>query len=233
MYGNSALMKAAYWGMFDVAKYLQCMGADKEQTNDDGLTALHLAAQVSYYTLFISLRSVVISLCVLTISHLYNPMSSSPMFLCCQDGRYEVVKYLLEQGARVDARNPHGWTPLTFASNFGHLEVVKYLWFRGADVNIKDTDGMTPVYFAGRNGHIKVVRFLATAGADIESEDSEGKNLSTVGKTPILRAMTQRFSFRKDLDLLMDARRYTPPPSFVVVFFYFFFYFFVFLYFLP
>ena len=123
-----------------------------------------------------------------------------------------MVKYLLEQGARVDARNPHGWTPLTFASNFGHLEVVKYLWFRGADVNIKDTDGMTPVYFAGRNGHIKVVRFLATAGADIESEDSEGKNLSTVGKTPILRAMTQRFSFRKDLDLLMDARRYTPPP---------------------
>ena len=49
MYGNSALMKAAYWGMFEVAKYLQCMGADKEQTNDDGLTALHLAAQVGRY----------------------------------------------------------------------------------------------------------------------------------------------------------------------------------------
>ena len=84
MYGNSALMKAAYWGMFDVAKYLQCMGADKEQTNDDGLTALHLAAQVSYYTLFISLRSIiniVISLCNLTISRLYNPMSSCPIYL--------------------------------------------------------------------------------------------------------------------------------------------------------
>jgi ankyrin repeat protein len=45
MYGNTALIKASYYGKYPVVKFLQLRGADLEAKNDDGLTALILAAQ--------------------------------------------------------------------------------------------------------------------------------------------------------------------------------------------
>ena len=123
-----------------------------------------------------------------------------------QDGRFECVKYLVEHGAKVETRSKIGWSALTSAANFGHLEVVKYLWFRGADVNSKDSDGLSAVYFAGRNGHMNVVRFLATAGADMLTQDKAGRSVADVGRTKLIRAFSQKFTMRKDLDLLMDAR---------------------------
>ncbi|MCZ9954779.1 ankyrin repeat domain-containing protein [Brachyspira hyodysenteriae] len=79
-----------------------------------------------------------------------------------ENGHLEVVKYLLDSGADVNAKYNDTWhskTALMFASEKGHLEVVKYLIDKGADdLNIALTS-------AAKNGHSEVAEFLKSKGA--------------------------------------------------------------------
>lgn len=60
-------------------------------------------------------------------------------------GHLEMVKYLVEKGADVNAKAEFCRdTALHSAAAGGNLEMVKYLVEHGADVNAKDDDGRTP-----------------------------------------------------------------------------------------
>ena len=60
---------------------------------------------------------------------------SAPLLLAAGQGRLDVVRYLLNEGADVNARELHGNTALTEATYYGHASIVKELLLRGADVN--------------------------------------------------------------------------------------------------
>ena len=60
---------------------------------------------------------------------------STPLFLAAGGGRLEGVRYLLDQGADINAREQQGNTALTEATYYGHIEVIKELLLRGADIN--------------------------------------------------------------------------------------------------
>ena len=45
----------------------------------------------------------------------------------CGGGHVDVVRFLLEQGASLEAHNEHGYTPLMTAACAGHVEVAKIL----------------------------------------------------------------------------------------------------------
>ena len=53
------------------------------------------------------------------------------------NGHFEIVKYLLQNGADVNATCKYKETTLKVASKKGHLEIVKYLVENGADENDK------------------------------------------------------------------------------------------------
>src|SRR5213592_3871658 len=59
----------------------------------------------------------------------------APLFLAAGEGRLDAVRYLLDEGADVNARQRHGNTALTEATYFGHISIMKELLVRGADVN--------------------------------------------------------------------------------------------------
>jgi uncharacterized protein len=64
------------------------------------------------------------------------------LMLASQEGRVEVVRLLLEKGARVNVKEDgYGRTALILASRNGHTDVVKSLLEKGADVNIKQHNG--------------------------------------------------------------------------------------------
>ncbi|HVS20342.1 MAG TPA: ankyrin repeat domain-containing protein [Pyrinomonadaceae bacterium] len=65
----------------------------------------------------------------------------APLYLAAGEGRLDVVRYLLDNGANVSAREKLGGTALNEAAYYGHLEVVKELLFRGAEVNAIGDDG--------------------------------------------------------------------------------------------
>src|SRR5574342_398649 len=85
----------------------------------------------------------------------------TPLCEITRSGHLEMIKYLISQGADINKGNH---TPLCIASECGHLEVVKYLLSHGADIN-RGND--TPLCWASESGHLKIVKYLTSQGADI------------------------------------------------------------------
>jgi len=69
----------------------------------------------------------------------------------------EVVKKLLEKGAKVDSTDGTKTTALNFAANENNLEIVKLLLEAGADPTIKDMAGENAIDKAKKKGHRKVL----------------------------------------------------------------------------
>ncbi len=63
-----------------------------------------------------------------------------------------VVRWLLEQGAEVDARSPNGTTPLMMAAGYGGLSGAEALIAAGADVTLRNDHQMSAADFARRAG---------------------------------------------------------------------------------
>ena len=64
-----------------------------------------------------------------------------PLFLAAGKGRLDAVRYLLDEGADVNAREISGATALTEAAYSGKLDIVRELLSRDADVNAVSGDG--------------------------------------------------------------------------------------------
>ncbi|KAK7024829.1 ankyrin repeat-containing domain protein [Favolaschia claudopus] len=61
--------------------------------------------------------------------------SENALHRACSLGHMEMIKLLLERGARLEARGHYG-TPLGFAIRTGNVEVIRFLLEKGADANV-------------------------------------------------------------------------------------------------
>ncbi len=78
----------------------------------------------------------------------------------------DVFKFLVSQGANVNADLANGETPLFRAIGTGHLIVVKRLIDEGADVNHVIADGSTPLSYARQKADPDIIRMLKRFGAE-------------------------------------------------------------------
>ena len=88
----------------------------------------------------------------------------SPLFLAAGEGRLDAVRYLLDQGADVNAREYGGRTALTEAAFSGNASVIKELLLRGADLNAI-SDAGTPLDVAIKTNHAPAIDLLKHYGA--------------------------------------------------------------------
>jgi len=77
--------------------------------------------------------------------------SNAPLFVAAGEGNQDVVRYLLDEGADLEARDSSGATALAEAAYYGHLGVVKELLLRGADINSVGRGGTALDLAASRN----------------------------------------------------------------------------------
>ena len=119
----------------------------------------------------------------------------TPLIIASRNGDADLVKLLVEAGAKADLAGPDGLTPLMAAASSGSSDVVEFLINAGADVNRKSNDRFTPLHFASSQINDDVVKLLIEAGAN---PNAENKN----GTTP-LQAATGRGSRKIVEDLLM------------------------------
>jgi hypothetical protein len=80
-----------------------------------------------------------------------------------RNGHFEIVKFLLENGANVNAMEDYA---LCSAAENGHFEIVKFLLENGANVNVLDDYSLR---WAARNGHFEIVKFLLENGANVHA----------------------------------------------------------------
>jgi len=93
----------------------------------------------------------------------------SPLMAACRSANLKVIEFLLQNGARVDFRNPTGETALIIASAKGDLETVLLLRKYGADTRLKDNTGRDAAIRAAEKGNFEIAELLATPDESQES----------------------------------------------------------------
>jgi ankyrin repeat protein len=94
-------------------------------------------------------------------AHIRRDVLSDAVFAAARNGHTEVVEYLLDRGAQIDAKGVFGATGLHWAAINGHRKTVEFLIARGASLTIRDErfDG-TPEGWANEGGHADLADLL-------------------------------------------------------------------------
>jgi ankyrin repeat protein len=74
----------------------------------------------------------------------------------CANGHLEVVKFLVENGADIEAKDKSGRTPILLNSS---TDIAKYLVSKGADFKITSKDGYSVLHQAAFYGKIELLKF--------------------------------------------------------------------------
>ena len=86
----------------------------------------------------------------------------------------EVLRTLLDAGAKVNVTSNDGVTALMLAADEGHVNNVQLLIKASADINARDKSGKTALQYAQEKEHRVIVRLLKEHGA-ITFENREEK----------------------------------------------------------
>jgi len=89
--------------------------------------------------------------------------------------RLDIVKYLVESGADINASNNEGTTPLYAAVIRKYYGIVTYLLENGANPDTCANTGFTPLTFSITRNDINMVILLLDHGADKEYRHMNGR----------------------------------------------------------
>ncbi len=90
------------------------------------------------------------------------------MIAAAEHGELPVVRQLLADGARIDARDQRGRSALLAATHRNRIDVARFLIQEGADVNAKDFIQDSPYLYAAAEGRIEILKMTLGAGADLK-----------------------------------------------------------------
>jgi len=76
------------------------------------------------------------------------PGGMTPLLYAARDGRVEVARILVSNGANIEKRDPNDITPLLMAISNNQVELAKFLVERGAQINVIDWYGRSPIWQA-------------------------------------------------------------------------------------
>jgi ankyrin repeat protein len=106
----------------------------------------------------------------------YSPDGYPPLGLAAFFGQPEVVEFLVEQGAGVNAesQNQMRVRPIHAAVARRDLNIVRMLLEHGADVNVRQQMGFTPLHSAALHGDRGMIELLLQHGADATAQADNG-----------------------------------------------------------
>jgi ankyrin repeat protein len=146
------------------------LGADVNQTDDEGYTPLIFAAVE---------EDLAMVRCLLkdlgADVHQADHEGTSPLYIAAEEGKMAMVQCLVKElHADVNQGDRGGRTPLKNATETGNLAMVRCLVKDlHADVNKADDLGRTPLQVAALQGDLAMVRVLEELHADVNNTDHE------------------------------------------------------------
>uniref|UniRef100_W8BSA2 Tyrosine-protein kinase n=1 Tax=Ceratitis capitata TaxID=7213 RepID=W8BSA2_CERCA len=139
-----------------VGELLKCGYRNVDAKNQDGQTALHLAA--------IHSDDVILKLILATDVNVncMDAFGNMPLHYACRTKPDFFIRNLIDAKANVQGRNiKNGYVPLHEASKHGNLEAVKVLLESNAPLLPRTTSGEFPIDLAREAGQDAVVDFLS------------------------------------------------------------------------
>jgi ankyrin repeat protein len=154
--GGTLLKTAVLCRRVELMRLLLARGADVNQANDYGNTALHLAAGRGHEEIVLTLLS-----SGADISR-KGYRGKTPLMDASLRGHVAVVRLLLRSmgGGGLDERNEDGITALWYACLYGNADVLRALLLAGADHNIAHSDARTPLQVAEEEEHHECVALV-------------------------------------------------------------------------
>lgn len=147
--GETALMLALREKSLDVSAFLMTRAdLDLEQTARNGDNAMMIAAWTGNLA---AVKALV------DRGAQVNKPGWTPLHYAAANGHLDVMRYLLEESAYIDAESPNRTTPLMMAAWLGHIYAVKLLLEEGADASLRNDKGMDVIDFARAGEHPDIV----------------------------------------------------------------------------
>ena len=106
-----------------------------------------------------------------------HPGTDSPLHLSIYKEYPLLTKWLLINGADVNATNETNLTPLYYAIIKQNIPVIHALLDKGANINVKVVSGETPLHYAAMSNNINIIDILLDRGAAIDAKTSLGTPL--------------------------------------------------------
>lgn len=92
------------------------------------------------------------------------------MLYACNEGKFEVVKYLAQQGCSLDTTDDDGVSVMGYALFNGHKKLAIWLIENGANVNLADNWGKTAFAQACWKGSLAIAKLLQQHGCDCNQQ---------------------------------------------------------------
>ena len=104
-----------------------------------------------------------------------DPQNITPLHWAAINAHVAACRYLLEQGAEVDALGGDlVATPMQWAARNGYLYVIQLLIAHGADPTITDSQGYNSLHLVTHSSSIMPLLYLLHQPINVDSRDSQG-----------------------------------------------------------
>ena len=174
----------------EVIRELLRIGANPNVANNQGDTPLHTAALCGSVTIVTELLRNGADVHAITDENQYTPLFYAVMkdddnhLHGTVENHIEIVRLLLQFGAKIDALNTSGDTPLHHAQDT--IEFVSYLLKQGANPDVQNCEfNQTILHEVSESKFPKIVKLLLEDGAEV--------NLASFEGTPLHHAISKEY----------------------------------------
>ena len=102
------------------------------------------------------------------------PKQEIVFFQAIDQGDYEKVQKILNEGFPINKKDTYGNSALIRAVDQEEINIVQLLIDKGANPNLRNTVGETALYRAVFRGNFSLVKFLVEKGAETKIKNIEG-----------------------------------------------------------
>ncbi|KAF1951416.1 GDPD-domain-containing protein [Byssothecium circinans] len=124
--GGAALILATQNGSKEIVRLLVDAGVDVNFRNEQGETALHIAARLDHVECAAILLQGSTSYRI-DVDVPENTFAWTPLFVACVDGHEDTARLLMEHNANIDRCDNGGYTAKEHAALRGHMTIVRML----------------------------------------------------------------------------------------------------------